>query len=97
VEAAIRIAWAARPRTTEHTTIMSWPTLALPQDNEMRLAVHMMGLNAQAPSTYPITVLVRHRLGVSFTTYERRKNRACQLIAECLNRGMCSDATLVAA
>jgi len=64
---------------------MMWPALALPIQPELRTAIHMMGLNAQAPGDYPITLLVRERLHVSFTTYERRRDRGCELIAARLN------------
>jgi hypothetical protein len=66
---------------------MAWPSLALPTKPELRVAIHMMGLNAQAPATYPITFLVRERLHISFTTYERRRDRGCEIIAELLNDG----------
>jgi hypothetical protein len=96
VEEAICTAWAARPRTTEHTAIMLWPTVFLstpngrisPQRlNDLRMAIHMMGLSCQDPS-YKITYLVRHRLNIKdFGTYRDRKRLGCALIARALNDG----------
>lgn len=85
VLAAIRTAWAARPRTVEHTSIMAWATLALPTRSEHRLAVHMTGLNAQDPYAYPITRLVRERLRWSWGKYIRVLDDACDKIASDLN------------
>src|SRR4051794_10196365 len=90
----IREAWSARPRTVDDTTVMAWPNLHLSTEsdklrahrlNDMRVALHMMGLNASAPSTYPLHILVRHRLGWSWSKFHRLRRKACNLIAAELN------------
>ena len=82
---AIRTAWSARPRTVEHTEIMQWPSLFLPIDHDLRMAVHMMGLNAQAPYSYPLRDLVHGRLGWSWNKFARARAMACDRMAGALN------------
>jgi hypothetical protein len=87
VRETICIAWAAKPRTTEHTGIMLWPTLYLPTMGDLRIAIHMLGLHCSAPKAYPITLLVRERLGCKFDTWERRLTKGCAGISDALNSG----------
>ena len=86
---AICAAWAAQSggkRTAEHSEIMMWVSLYLPTDSDARLAVHMVGLNASGPQTYPLRTLVRYRLGWSWNKFSRARRRACSEIALRLNR-----------
>lgn len=86
--AAICVAWKARPRTTEHSEIMAWPTMFLPIDQDARSALHMVGLNASAPLTYPLTTLVSERLRWSWNKFCRARERGCEGIAEALNNAV---------
>lgn len=83
VREAIRAAWRARPRTTEHTGIMLWPTLYLPMRQDWRIALHMMGL--AATGEYRLADLVPGRTGFSRATYERLIREASAAIAERMN------------
>lgn len=108
VEEAICAAWAAYPRTTEHTDIMAWPSLILGSPSmtansdklsDLRLAIHMMGLACQRPPrpTYGITYLRRHRLGIKdHRTYEERRDKGCELIAQALNEGFVMPSAMAA-
>jgi hypothetical protein len=81
----------------EHTAIMMWPsifcstptmTMSADRLSDMRLAIHMTGLNASAPATYPLRVLVKKRLGWSWSKFHRVRAAACQFIADRINEGM---------
>jgi hypothetical protein len=84
---AIRAAWAAHPRTQEHSRIMGWPGLYLPTDSDARNAIHMVGLKSQNPE-YSLRALVTHRLHWSWNKFSRARERGCSTIAEKLNAGL---------
>ena len=79
-------AWKQRPRTHVHTRIMNvWPTEML-IDFTLRRALQIRGMCA-SPSEYALSDILRAGAKpIPHATYERRWRRACQLIADALNR-----------